>query len=198
MILIVGLGNPGQKYAQTRHNLGFMVLDHWVRKKFSLEKSERAWRLNAKLPAVTCQIQPEVLLVKPQTMMNASGHAVEKLLGDLGGLRELRDLNNLWVIHDDLDLALGRMQIVKNRGSAGHRGVTSVIEELGTADFIRFRLGIGEREGFSPKISRPEKFVLEEFLPKEKEEVKKMLKKTVAALEAALGKGVEEAMKRFN
>ena len=189
MTLIVGLGNPGQKYAETRHNLGFMVLDHWVRKKFSLEKSEKAWRPVEKLPAVVCRIEPGVLLVKPQTPMNASGRAVGKLL---------RDLRDLWLIHDDLDLPLGRMQIVKNRGSAGHRGVTSVIEELGTADFVRFRLGIGEREGFSPKISQPEKFVLEEFLPKEKEEVKKMLKKTLAALEAALGKGVEEAMKRFN
>jgi len=195
MILIVGLGNPGPKYAKTRHNLGFTVVTHFVEKQLEAGKSEKCWKLDPKFKSEVCQIGPEIMVAKPQTFMNNSGLAVSlllKLLSDLG------DLGNLWVVHDDLDLPVGRLQIVKNRGAAGHRGVDSIIKALRKTDFVRFRLGIGGEEGFSPSIGNADEYVLQEFLPQQHSEVKKMIKKAVLAIEVALAKGIEAAMNRFN
>lgn len=123
MYIIVGLGNPGQKYTNTRHNVGFMVADRL--KKFGLPKSK-------------------CLLVKPQTFMNRSGEAVKKVIYD--------KLERLWVIHDDLDLSLGTVRIKFGGSSAGHLGVQSVIDALGSDQFWRIRVGI-DRPFFSGVIS---------------------------------------------
>ncbi|MFZ5366099.1 MAG: aminoacyl-tRNA hydrolase [Patescibacteria group bacterium] len=211
MKLIVGLGNPGKKYEKSRHNIGFMVVDELAQK---WEVGRVKWEEDKKSNTLIINHQPLAILVKPQTMMNASGFAVKSLITNYK-----LPITNLWVIHDDLDLPLGKIKIVKGRGSAGHYGVGSIIRELGTADFVRFRLGIGRPAGKPPFAEASggkwevgggrlvdenvmhrevERYVLEGFGGKEAVEAKKTIKKTVEAIELALEKGVEEAMNRYN
>ncbi|MDP2966848.1 MAG: aminoacyl-tRNA hydrolase [bacterium] len=167
MILIVGLGNPGSKYKFTRHNVGFRVID--------------------KLAPLTLK---GVVLAKPKSFMNLSGKAVKSLLKTY-----TIDPKNLIVIHDDIDLPLGKIRIVKNRGAGGHKGVQSIIKELGTKNFIRFRIGI------QPKFGKPknvETFVLRKFNKEEEEIVKEMIKKTIEAIEITLKEGIEKAQSTYN
>jgi len=167
MILIVGLGNPGKKYTKTRHNIGFRVID-------------QLQSLNLK----------KVILAKPKTFMNLSGKTVKLLIA-----RYRLPVTNLWVIHDDIDIPLGKIRIVKNRGSGGHKGVESIIKELGTKNFVRFRIGICPKSG---KPKNPENFVLQNFSRKEEESTKNAIKKTAEAVELFLKKGPEKAMNMFN
>jgi PTH1 family peptidyl-tRNA hydrolase len=165
MILIVGLGNPGKKYEKTRHNVGFMAID-----KLKL--------LNIK----------KVILAKPKTFMNESGKEVKKIIKNL----KLK-IKNLIVIHDDLDLSLGRIKISVNRGAAGHKGVESIIKELGTKNFIRFRIGIKSISNF-----KTQNFVLSKFTKQEEKIVKEVIKKTAEAIEFAIIYGIEKAMNKYN
>jgi len=188
MIFIVGLGNPGRKYQETRHNIGFQVIDEFLKennfpkfkfaKKFNVEISEGI--LNKK----------KVLLVKPQTFMNLSGESVKPLINFYKITRP-----GLVVIHDDIDIPLGKIRIVKNRGAAGHKGIESIIKELGTKNFVRFRIGICPKTG---KPKNPEDFVLKKFNKDEEKIVKEVIKKTVEAIEMALKDGLEKAMNKFN
>jgi len=136
MFLIVGLGNPGKKYERTRHNVGFMALD-------ALKRVEL----------------PNVILVKPQTFVNNSGKAVKSLTKNY----KLKT-KNLVVIHDDIDIPLGKIKVSVGHGSAGHKGVDSIIEELGTKNFTRIRVGIQPEKG---KPRDVETFVLKNFTAKE-------------------------------
>jgi PTH1 family peptidyl-tRNA hydrolase len=195
MKLIVGLGNPGEKYAKTRHNVGFMVIEELAKKftiysvKFTIDKKANAEILKTKYK------DEDLLLVKPQTMMNASGVAVSKLLT----INHL-PLSGLWVIHDDLDLPLGHLKIVKGRGSAGHHGVDSIIQKLGNDEFTRFRVGID----YKMIIDRHEKprevedYVLRVPQGKEAVELIKGIDKTIKAVEIALNEGIDKAMNRLN
>lgn len=167
MILVVGLGNPGKKYEKTRHNVGTRTIDE-------LEV------LNLK----------NVILVKPKTFMNESGKAVKPLIEKYKIKPE-----DLIVIHDDIDLPLEKIRIVKNRGSAGHKGVESIIKELKTENFIRFRIGIQPRSG---KPKNPENFVLQKFNKEEKKIVEEVIKKTAEAIELFLKEGLEKTMNKFN
>ncbi len=167
MILIVGLGNPGKKYEKTRHNVGTRAIDE-------LEV------LGLK----------NVILVKPNTFMNESGKAVKPLI-DKYKIKP----GDLIVIHDDIDLPLEKIRIVRNRGSAGHKGVESIIKELKTENFIRFRIGIQPRPG---KPKNPENFVLQKFNKKEEKIVKEVIQKTVFAIEIVLKEGLGKAMNEFN
>ena len=167
MILIVGLGNPGKKYEKTRHNVGTRAIDE-------LEV------LGLK----------NVILVKPNTFMNESGKAVKPLI-DKYKIKP----GDLIVIHDDIDLPLEKIRIVRNRGSAGHKGVESIIKELKTENFIRFRIGIQPQPG---KPKNPENFVLQKFNKKEEKIVKEVIQKTVFAIEIVLKEGLEKAMNEFN
>jgi len=167
MFLVVGLGNPGKKYEATRHNIGVEVVNE-------LES------LNLK----------EIVLAKPQTFMNSSGKLVKKLVKNLK-----LEIRNLVVIHDDIDLPAGKIRIVKNRGAAGHKGVESVIKELGTKNFIRIRVGIKPKFG---KPKNPEKFVLQKFNKEEKEIIKEATKNAAEAVELFLEKGLEKAMNEYN
>lgn len=167
MILIAGLGNPGKKYEKTRHNIGTRVVDE-------LES------LNLK----------NVILSEPTTFMNESGKAIKKILKN----HNLKT-TDLVVIHDDIDLPIGKIRIVKNRGSAGHKGVESVIKELGTKSFIRFRMGILPATG---KPKNPENFVLQKFNKEEEKIIGEVVKKTAAAVEMVLKDGLEKAMNEFN
>jgi len=167
MILIVGLGNPGKKYAKTRHNIGFRVVDEL--KSLNLKR---------------------VILVKPKTFMNLSGKAVKSLMTKY----KVPPLN-LWVIHDDIDLPLGKIRISVGRGAAGHKGVESIIKELGTKNFVRFRIGICPKAGKPKNI---EKFVLQKFNKEEEKIVKEVIKKTAKAIEFSLKAGLEKAMSKYN
>ena len=188
MYLIVGLGNPGEKYEKTRHNLGFMVVDELARKMLPLEKTR--WKTDPKENVLILQVTPELVLVKPQTSMNASGYAVAKLCSHLA----IEPLSNLWVIHDDVDLPLGKIKIRIGGAAAGHHGVESIIQELGADQFVRFRLGIGHPgRGADAQVER---YVLREFDINEAGEVKQMIKKCVKAIQVALVSGLERAMAR--
>jgi len=188
MKVVVGLGNPGEKYQNTRHNLGFMVVEEAARKFLPLKKTK--WEEDKQANALVLRVPPDILLVKPLTFMNASGRAVVKLASNFK-----LQASNIWVIHDDMDLPLGKIKIRRGGGSAGHRGIESIINELGTDEFVRFRIGIGYPQKSSNLV---ENYVLEEFQNKEKSEVKKMIKKTVKAIQVALEKSLERAMNEFN
>ncbi len=175
MKIIVGLGNPGEKYELTRHNAGFLAVDALAR------KYEAGWRRSKKFNAETADI-PGVTLLKPLTFMNNSGLAVRavmsfyKLLPAFAFLRSSGgDLSEvLTVIHDDIDIDLGKYKISAASGSAGHKGVESIIRHLKTKKFRRLRLGI--RTDYSQNIPT-EKFVLQRFSKEEINIVKKITQK---------------------
>ncbi len=191
MKLIVGLGNPESGYAGTRHNLGFKVLDE-LAKKLNLVDWSKEEKFKSELIKA-----PEIILVKPQTYMNNSGMAV-KLLATYYKL----PATDVIVVHDELDLPLGKIKVRLGGAAAGHHGVESIINVLGTDQFIRVRLGVGnlrtqsgEHKGQS--ISA-EKFVLAPFMSKEKPQVKHMIKQALKALDLLLEKGLESAQNQFN
>ena len=160
MEIIVGLGNPGEKFENTRHNVGFWVVDLLV--------EEAGWRWHAFKKHQTMESQPpksEVLYVKPQTFMNESGKAVSAVKKEYGF-----KLEDLLLVHDDLDLEPGVWKLQRGRGSAGHNGVKSVIEELGMQDFWRLRVGVGKPN------KAGEKYVLEE----PSKEGRKLIQKAIA------------------
>lgn len=162
MKLIVGLGNPGQSYAGSRHNLGFEVIDKFVAA--ALISGE----VSKKLEAIVYK-DSEIILLKPQTFMNLSGRSVKAAL-DFYKI----NLDGLLVIHDDVDLELGEIKHQFDRSSAGHNGVTSIINHLGSQAFHRLRLGIGRPE--HPGVDTAE-WVLQKFSVGEKESVKQLIER---------------------
>ena len=180
--IIVGLGNPGRKYEKTRHNVGFMVLDHIA--------NELGVQINSdKFKSLCAQAEfgdKKILLLKPQTFMNDSGVAVHALLSYYGLLpktmglfsKKDADLNEvLTVIQDDIDIDLGRWKIASDSRSGGHRGIQSIINHLKTQKFRRLKIGV-KNELLRTKIP-PEKFVLQNFSPEEKETLKEVLKEAL-------------------
>jgi len=197
MKLIVGLGNPGGEYKDTRHNIGFMVVDKLVGELGA--GIPPAWQKDEKRNVLTARIG-EVLLVKPQTFMNKSGFAVRALM-DFYKLTPA----DVWVIHDDIDLPLGKIKIREKGGSAGHNGVESIMTELGSDAFVRFRLGIGrgkepEGEGVNRNLHHRSviSFVLSRFRQSEAGSFKHLIKHGAQAVQTALLKGLDVAMNRFN
>lgn len=177
-ILIVGLGNPGEKYQKTRHNFGFRVIDE-----FREKNNFSVFRLSKKFNALISEDSfngKKIILAKPQTFMNNSGQTVKSLIAFYKIKNE-----NLIVIHDDLDLPLGKTKISENRGSAGHKGVQSIIDEIGTKNFTRFRLGIKPQQ-FRGLVHGTEKFVLEKFTKDEEKIVKQTIEQTVEAIETVI------------
>jgi len=192
MILIVGLGNPEKKFKKTWHNLGKEALN-FVFQKWQKDYSFSDWEENKKLENETSSgkiKKEEIILVKPLNFMNLSGKSVKKIISYYK-----KSGQNLIIIHDDLDLPLGKIKIAKNRGSAGHKGVQSVISELKNKNFIRIRIGI--RPG-NQKIKNPENFVLQRFNKKESEKIKKIIDIAFQATETIINDGLEKAMNQFN
>lgn len=197
MKLIVGLGNPGDKYRDTRHNVGFMVVDKLAHE---LGSSDTTWNFEKKHKAFVAKCG-DVLLVKPETFMNASGIAV-------GSVAVFYHINpeDIWVVHDDLDLPLGKIRIRRGGGSAGHHGIESLMRDLKSDAFVRFRLGIGR--GMEAKGEKSSKknfhrrfvmdFVLSKFKRSEAGELKHIVKHGVEAIRIALFDGIDRAMNRFN
>lgn len=191
MILVVGLGNPGKKFEKTRHNVGFLVIDGFQEKNnfsvFKLSKKSLAEISEGSLD------DEKVILAKPQTFMNNSGRAV-KLLTRTYKL----NAKSLFIVHDDIDLPLGKIRISASRSSAGHKGVESIIRELKTKGFVRFRVGIQLATNDKKQETRSEKFVLQKFNRKEEKILKEVIEKTVEAIEMAMEEGVEKAMAKYN
>lgn len=182
--IIVGLGNPGEKYKNTRHNIGFMVLNEFAEKnnfpEFSLSK-----KYSAEISKGNFGGQ-NILLVKPQTFMNESGKAVKKIVKN-------SPAENLIVVHDDVDLPVGKIKIIKERGSAGHKGVESIIKAIGNDGLIRFRIGIGRQIG-----AKAMKVVLKNFSADEQKIIDEIINKTAKALDFAINNGLEKAMNEYN
>jgi len=150
MYLIVGLGNPGNRYRATRHNIGFMVLEK-LAAKLELDLSQKSFNALWGKGKIASK---NVILAMPQTYMNLSGNAVRQLNAFFK-----TDLSNLMVIHDDLDLSFGSVRLKTGGGNAGHKGLASIEENLGSSEFMRIRLGIGK----PIDKSRIEGYVLEPF-----------------------------------
>ncbi len=181
----IGLGNPGPEYSNTRHNLGFMILDELARK-FGEEIGAR--RFSGVVGDIRIG-EEKVSLLKPPTLMNRSGDSVSQFLRYF----KIRPENSL-VIHDDLDLPVGRLKLVRKGGAGGHKGVKSIIEVLGTENFARLKVGIG-RPRFGENI---EKFVLSPFYPDEREVIEKVIDVAVDGLVMTIEKGLDRAMNVIN
>jgi peptidyl-tRNA hydrolase, PTH1 family len=203
MKLLVGLGNFGEKYDGTRHNLGFMVIEQFLKDSAAVHNSEWTHEIHFKSDVATLNWQPKVgaaekvLLVKPRTFMNLSGMAVQQIASYFKIAAQ-----DIWIIHDELDLPLGSMKIRFGGAAAGHHGVEHIIESLGTDKFWRFRMGIGATRNHDEvakhTIRNAEDYVLGEFQGKEYSEIKKLVKHGSDALQTALEKDMATAMNRFN
>lgn len=187
MKILVGLGNPEKKYESTRHNLGKLIIENFQKEikfpDFKLKKKFQALISEGKIS------KDKIILALPETFMNSSGRAVKSLISNYK-----MPIKNIWIIHDDFDIELGKLRISKNKSSGGHKGIQSIINELKTKDFVRFRIGIKPKR--RPK--NLDKFVLKKFTKQEKEVIKKAIKECVKALEFALEQGLEKAMNEYN
>lgn len=200
MKLIVGLGNPGLKHEKTRHNFGFMVLDALFKNYSSAkDKFVQEKKFHSEIAEINWQPkkgkEEKIILAKPLTYMNGSGAAVSSL----AGFYKI-DPSNVWIIHDEVDLPLGAMKIRFAGSSAGHKGVQSVINNLKTDKFWRFRMGIGSQKSKTQdkKIKPIDDYVLGKFSEGEKGKAREMIKKGAKAIEDALEEGLARAMNRFN
>ena len=183
--MIVGLGNPGEKYENTRHNIGQKVVKIWCRK---LGLRLRGRRFQSRHVVTTFE-QKALMLFCPITFMNHSGLAVKACVDHFDV-----DPQGLLVVHDDLDLPVGRLKVVRRGGSGGHKGVESIIENLETDGFPRVKIGIG-RPRFGESV---DKFVLSPFYEDELEIMEKVVDSAVRACELFVSMGVEAAMNRIN
>ena len=233
MKIIVGLGNPGEKYERTRHNLGFLIVEKFLKdfenvvktvwednKKFKSEISELEWSFGSAQDKHGKRVE-KVILVKPKTYMNNSGLAVS-LISQYFNISAF----DIWVVHDDVDLPLGSMKIRFGGGSAGHKGVMSIMSSLGTEKFWRFRLGIGhpkrnensrlpktgtggqaefriqtsdrKRKFKNRGLKKIDELVLSTFSEGEFGKARELIKRGSKAIAEALENGLEKAMNRFN
>ena len=189
MKLIIGLGNPGRVYANNRHNIGFMCLNHFAKTQgIRFDRKQGQARIGSGEVAGS-----EVILAKPQTYMNLSGQSVSRLIK-----RFDIDLNDLLVIHDDLDLPLGKIRIRRGGSSGGHKGVDSIISYLGSQNFLRLRVGI-ERPVVS-EITENDviAYVLSDFTPEEEEVVIQVIPRVSEAILCILDESLITAMNRYN
>ncbi len=184
MIIVVGLGNPGRRYAGTRHNVGQEVV-HRLADGLGVRFEDDGWARTARgrLGGAT------VLLAVPSTYMNVSGQAVRDLLR-----RRRRHAEDLLVVHDDMDLALGRLQLRPGNGPGGHNGVQSIIDFIGTKTFPRLRIGIGR----PPAGVDPTEFVLERFTPEERAGINDAVARAAEAVAVAVTQGLPVAMNQYN
>ena len=172
MKIVVGLGNPGDKYRNNRHNVGFMVID----KSFTVGSRQSAVRWESKFEALICKIG-DILLVKPQTFMNRSGEAVSQIVNFYKV-----PADDLIVVHDDLDIKLGEYKIQKGVGPKVHNGLTSIEERLGRTDFWRMRVGIDSRQSAVGSRQSGEDYVLADFSSDEEISINKIIKEIIDQL----------------
>ncbi len=193
--VVVGLGNPGEEYENTRHNAGRLALMHYAK-----SVGAPQWKEDKKSLSLTTGATVKttlVALVLPNTFMNKSGSAVSKLV------KSVKAAERLVVVYDDLDLALGKIKISFDRGSGGHKGVESIATALKTKKFTRIRVGISpETAGGKMKKPLGEKavhdFILKKFKESEMGELKKVFKRVAEAIDVIVGESPVIAMNRFN
>ncbi len=215
MYIIVGLGNPGEEYEMTHHNTGRMIVENLAKNQefpeWAEDKKLNAFRAEGKIGG---QSGGKAILLLPNTFMNNSGDCVAKIISSKAKAK------NLIVVHDDLDLPLGKFKISFGRGSAGHRGVESIIKKIKTNEFIRIRVGIcpkkparnasrppaamqqlraGSEAGGKPGSAKEIiKLLMAKFFPEELPVFKKTAKKIISAIEMICGEGLEKSMSSYN
>lgn len=183
--LIAGLGNPGLKYQNTRHNVGFMVLRRWA-ELLDVPLSSRAFSGQAGRARIG---ERKIMLLCPQTYMNESGRSV-RACAEFYRI----EAENILVVHDDLDIELGRIKVVRNGGGGGHKGVLSICRHLGTQAFNRVKIGVGR-----PRYEEPvEEFVLRPFYKGQEETVKRVIEGALEACELFVTRGLAQAMNIIN
>lgn len=181
----MGLGNPGLRYKHTRHNIGFMVLQRWA-DLLDIRLGSRAFSAKGSRARV---LGKEIILLCPQTFMNESGRSVRACVDYFRIEPE-----NILVVHDDLDLDLGRIKVARNGGGGGHKGILSIFQHLGTKAFNRAKIGVGR-----PRFSEPvDEFVLRPFYQDDHGTVEKVIEGAVKACEVFVGQGITQAMNVMN
>jgi peptidyl-tRNA hydrolase, PTH1 family len=185
MYLIVGLGNPGKEYTGSRHNLGYQVVEALSRRLKTAKPVQKYWSLCAAADYKDKQI----MLVQPLTYMNRSGRAVIELLRN-----NPVNLAELMIVYDDLDLPPGTIRLRRKGGSAGHRGIQSIIEALGTTEFPRLRIGIGKPPG---EIEGGD-YVLQPVDPADSALIDEVITRAVEAIILFIEEGLETAMNTYN
>ncbi len=183
--LLIGLGNPGREYINTRHNIGFMLID-----RLTIRLNARGMKMQSNAIVITAQYEErKLILAKPQTYMNLSGQSVQ-------GLAHFYKipLENLLVAHDDLDIPFGTIRIRPGGGPGGQRGMASTIEKLGTKEFPRLRLGIGR----PPGRMDPKAYVLQDFSREDMKILPDVLDRATDAAFEFILKGLNAAMNKFN
>ena len=191
--LIAGLGNPGNRYKNTRHNMGFLILDH-VMSCARWEPGEHVRCMDEKKEFIlwewTIPDNPAArYLLKPMTYMNRSGKAVAQVAARLNILAE-----SILVVHDEVDLPLGRVKLKFGGGLAGHNGLRSIADHLGSRDFARLRIGIGRPE----EQTSLSEYVLQKFTPEEQQSLQDALDKSIAALHLIFTQEKQSALQRIN
>ena len=188
--VIAGLGNPGSQYADTRHNIGFALLDALRAE----DSSAAAWREHSGAQAVAISVEDQnVFLIKPMTYMNNSGGPLRAFLNFYKF-----EYSQLVVVYDDIDLPFGALRLKLGGGDGGHNGVRSIAAELNHRDFIRVRLGVGRPPPEFGAESAAARWVLSKFTKQEEPIVEELLKRGVGALQELVRSGLKLAQTRFN
>ena len=190
MFLVVGLGNPGSEYAATRHNAGFMVVDELARR-FGVSVEHEKWQAHSVQLVLWGS---KICLLKPDTFMNLSGKAVARY-ADFYKVSP----GQILVVHDDIDMEPGRMKLVAGGGTGGHNGIRSLVQYLGTKEFLRLKLGIGRPGKLNLYSGMPvEKYVLAPFAPDEKMLLEQRIDGIEKGLEYLVRDGIAKAMNLLN
>ncbi|MEW6145596.1 MAG: aminoacyl-tRNA hydrolase [Thermodesulfobacteriota bacterium] len=185
MILVVGLGNPGSEYASTKHNLGYLTVDE-IGKRAGVDLKKKKFKGVYGEGALN---NDKLILLKPETYMNRSGESVSSAASFYNIPAE-----NIIIVHDELDLPAGTVRIKAGGGSAGHKGITSVMNELGSGDFVRVRIGIGKPKRKSGTVSH----VLSKFNKAESEVARESVLRAADAVFEIIQEGLQKAMNKFN
>ena len=183
--MVVGLGNPGEAYAKTRHNAGFMVVDK-ISEAFSIALDKQKFDARFGIGLVN---GVKIVLAKPMAYMNRSGPQIQKIAGYFRILCE-----DILVVHDDIDLVFGRLKIKEKGGDGGHRGVRSIIDAFGGGDFTRLRIGVGRPDAEKGASD----YVLGKFTLEEGKVLSQIITAAKDAIVTTLCKGTKEGMNRFN
>ena len=193
MKIVVGLGNPGRRYEKNRHNLGFICVNRLARElNIKMNKSQGKARTGKGRIAGN-----EVLLARPQTYMNLSGESVKLLLN-----KTRTGTDDLIVIHDDLDLPVGKIRVRFGGGSGGHKGINSIFQETGSRDFCRVRIGIGKPSKFKDNVEIQEDdvidYVLSNFTRDEKKIIEKIIPLASEVVVSLITEGLTATMNKYN
>jgi PTH1 family peptidyl-tRNA hydrolase len=189
MKLIVGLGNPGRAYANNRHNIGFVGINHFART-HGIKFDRKQGHARIGMGKVASE---KIVLARPQTFMNSSGESVSRLVK-----RFNINLSDLIIIHDDLDLPLGKIRLSYGSSSGGHKGIDSIINYLESQNFTRIRVGIGRPDKAEASEDEIIAYVLSDFTSEQKQAIVQVMPKVTEAILCLLTEGLTPAMNKYN